>query len=297
MIKNYFIKAAAILAMGFVFSCDNTTDDPINNNKNNPNNPNNGGGSTTTITGPRILHKIIANNEMTEEFVTTGGVLEKAIYREDSGPNSFLIGDVTYTSGKISRVKLGQQVNGSIPPNNLAYDFNVTYDSAGKINFTTCAATLGALTAYDSEFTYAYDASGKMTKIVEKRKNGADYTHFFNYNLTNTGDNITKVVTEFGLTSSSGVPDMASVLTTTYNFTSYDNKINPYTTLPKTFFVIMSVLHPMNFSTLSGNNLTNYNIQSQSTPVVNIGLDYLYDSMNFPVSNQSQVKKYIYKAL
>lgn len=300
MIKNNFFKAVAALLLFFMFSCDNTTADPLN--QNNPNNTPGGSGSGTTgptITGPRILHKIVANNMTAEEFVTNGNVLQKAIYKEDSAPNSFLIGNVTYTSGKITKVKFGQEINGAVPANNLGYDFNITYDSSGKINYTTCHATLGTMTTYDSEYTYTYDGSGKMTKIVEKRKNGVDYTHFTNYNITNTGDNITKLVTETGFTSSAGVPDMTGVLTNTYNLTAYDNKINPYTTLPKTFFVMWSLLHPLNFSLLSANNLTTYSVVANGvpTPIVSIGLTYLYDSMNYPTSDQTQVKKYIYKAL
>ncbi|WP_162087614.1 hypothetical protein [Chryseobacterium aquaeductus] len=295
MIKNNFFKGFTMMLLGLMLSCDNTTADPINQNLNNPNNG--GGSGAPTITGPRILHKIVANNMTAEEFVTSGNILQKAIFKEESAPNSFIIGNVTYTSGKVSRVKFGQEINGAVPANNLGYDFNITYDSNGRISYTTCAATLGAMPTYNSEYTYTYDGSGKMTKIVEKKKNGVDYTHFTNYNLTNTGDNITKVVMESGLTSDSGVPDMSSVMTSTFNFTTYDSKINPYTTLPKTFFVMWSLLHPLNFTLLSNNNLTNYNVQYQSTPMINVGLTYLYDSMNYPTSDQSVVKKYIYKAL
>ncbi len=136
-----------------------------------------------------------------------------------------------------------------------------------------------------------------MTKIVEKKKVGSDYTHFTNYNFTNTGDNITKMVTETGFTTTTGVPNMSNLMTTTYNFT-YDNKINPYTTLPKTFFVMWSLVHPLNFSSLSANNLTGFSFQYLSTtPIVTSGLAYLYDSMNYQVSDQSQSQKYIYKAL
>ncbi len=105
------------------------------------------------------------------------------------------------------------------------------------------------------------------------------------------------MVTETGTTSSTGVPSTTNLMTTTYNFTSYDSKINPYTTLPKTFFVIWSLIHPLNFTYLSANNLTNYNIQYNTTPMVSTGLTYLYDSMNYPVSDQTQVLKYVYKAL
>ncbi|WP_332453256.1 hypothetical protein [Chryseobacterium aquaticum] len=296
MIKNYFFKVVAVILLAFMFSCDNTTDDPINNNKNNPN-TGSGGNGGGTITGPRILHKLVANNEITQEFVTTGNVLEKAIFREDSGPNSFFIGTVTYTSGKISKIKFTQEVNGTAPANNLIYNFNITYDSGGKINSTICNMSFGTTTGFTSEYSYTYDGSGKMTKIVEKKKDGVDYVSFTNYNLTNTGDNITKLVTETGTTSSTGVPSTTNLMTTTYNFTSYDSKINPYTTLPKTFFVIWSLIHPLNFTYLSANNLTNYNIQYNTTPMVSTGLTYLYDSMNYPVSDQTQVLKYVYKAL
>lgn len=296
MTKNHFLKGGVMLLLGLMFSCDNTTADPINQNNNNPGGS--GSGSTApVITGPRILHKIVANNSTTEEFVTTGNVLQKAIYREDSGPNSFMIGNVTYTSGKITKVKFGQEINGAVPANNLGYDFNITYDSNGKINYTTCLATLGTMTTYNSEYNYTYDGSGKMTKIVEKKKSGGVYTHFTNYNITNTGDNITKLVTETGLTSDAGVPDMSSSMATTYSFTAYDNKINPYTTLPKTFFVMWSLVHPLNFQLLSSNNVTSFSIQYLSVPMVTSGLTYLYDSMNYPTSDQTQIKKYVYKAL
>lgn len=43
MTRHKFLKGVLLILMGFMFSCDNTTDDPINNAKNNPNNPNNSG--------------------------------------------------------------------------------------------------------------------------------------------------------------------------------------------------------------------------------------------------------------
>ncbi|MGO4707694.1 hypothetical protein AB4Y90_01000 [Chryseobacterium sp. 2TAF14] len=298
MTRNLF-KGFTVLLLGFMFSCDNTTADPINNTLNNPNNPGgSGGGSTPSITGPRILHKIVINNVTNQEFVTTGNVLEKAIFKEASGPNSFLVGTATYTSGKITRVKFAQEVNGTVPANSLSYDYNITYDSGGKINYTTCETMLGTMPNFNSEYTYTYDGSGKMTKIVEKKKVGSTYTHFINYNLTNTGDNITKLVTENGITNAAGVPDMSTVMSYTYNFSSYDTKINPYNTLPKTFFVMWSLLHPNNFSSLSANNLTSFNIVYPApAPVIPGAYTYLYDTQDYPVSDQTQTQKYVYKAL
>ncbi len=303
MTKNNFLTGVATLLLGFLLSCDNTTADPINNTLNGPNNPGSSGGSTPTITGPRILHKIVINNVTNQEFVTTGNVLEKAIFKEASGPTSFFVGTATYTSGKITRVKFAQEVNGA-PANTLSYDFNITYDSGGKINYTTGATMMGSIPSFNSEYTYTYDSAGKMTKIVEKKKSGSTYTQFTNYNFTNTGDNITKMVTEAGITNAAGVPDLsATVLTTTYTYSAYDNKINPYNTLPRTFFVMWSLVHPINFPTLSANNLKNFNIVFPSPvpgtagPVIPGDYTYLYDSMNYPTSDQTQAQKYIYKAL
>lgn len=303
MTKNNFITGVATLLLGFMFSCDNTTADPINNTLNNPNGPGSSGGSTPTIIGPRILHKIVANNVTNQEFVTTGNVLEKAIFKEASGPTSFFVGTPTYTSGKITKVKFAQELNGA-PANTLTYDFNITYDSGGKINYTTCTTMLGTTPNFNSEYTYTYDGAGKMTKIVEKKKAGSIYTHFTNYNFTNTGDNITKMITETGITNDAGVPDLsATVLTTIYDYTAYDSKINPYTTLPRTFFVMWSLVHPINFPALSANNLQSFNIAFPSIapgvagPIIPGDYTYLYDSMNYPTSDQTQTQKYVYKAL
>ena len=307
MIKKNFFKVVAALLFAFMFSCDNTTDDPINNNKNNPATGGSGGNGSTgpTITGPRILHKILVNNEANQEFVTTGNVLQKTIFKETSGgANSFFLGLPTYTSGKISKVKFWQEINGAVPANGLGYEFDITYDSAGKINYTTCQTTLGGTPHFNMEYTYTYDGSGKMTKIVEKKKSGTTYVQFTNYNFTTIADNITKMSAETGATTPTGAPDMSvSVTTTNYNYPSYDNKINPYNTLPRTFFVVWSLVHPLNFSTLSANNYTSLSIETLSPvsptpiPVSSYNLSYLYDSMNYPTSDQSQAQKYVYKAL
>lgn len=299
MNRNRFITGVGVLLLGFMFSCDNTTADPINNTVNNNGNTGSGGGSAPSVTGPRILHKINVNNVTNQEFVTTGTTLEKAIFKEASGPNSFLVGTVTYTSGKITKVKFAQEVNGAVPTGSMTYTYNVTYDSGGKINYTTCETMLGTMPNLSSEFTYTYDGAGKMTKIVEKKKSGSTYTHFTNYTITNTGDNITKLVTESGMTSTTGVPDMSTVMAGyNYNFTTYDDKINPYSTLPKTFFVMWSLLHPNNFSSLSANNLKTFSIVYPApAPSIPGTYTYLYDTQNYPVSDQTQSQKYIYKAL
>lgn len=304
MKKNYFLKSIMIMLFSMLLSCDNTTADPINQNNVNPANGSSGStGSTGTngsvITGPRILHKITAGSDVNEEYVTTAGVLEKAIIREASAPNSYMVGYVTYTSGKVSKVKFIHEVNGA-PANTLWYEYNITYDASGKINSTIAYTGMGTSTAFNQtvEYAYTYDGTGKMTKIVEKRKLiNNTYTHFTNYDFVNSGNNITKVSMVQGTTSSSGVPDMSSTMSSSYDF-NYDTKTNPYTTLPKGYFMALSLYHPFYFGNLSGNNVSSFSINYPApAPTVPGGYTYMYDSQNYPVSDQTQTVKYIYKAL
>ena len=208
-----------------------------------------------------------------------------------------MVGKVTYTSWQITKVIYQQEVNGTIPSNAMLYEFDLTYDFNGKINYTTCHRMLGSVQSFDSEYTYVYDGAGKMTQILEKKKMAGIYTHFTNYIITHTGDNMTKIETVTGITSSTGVPDMSTAITVTYEFTGYDSKINSYTTLPKSFFVTWGLLHPQNLSTLSANNGTSFNVINQGSTPISGSYTYLCDSQNYPVSDQTQTQKYIYKAL
>ncbi|AZA53014.1 hypothetical protein [Chryseobacterium sp. G0201] len=293
MSKNFLFKALLGLVFGFLVSCDNTTDDPINQNKT-TNTNNNGGGAT--ITGPRILNKIISGGTTQQEFISTAGVLEKGIFTDASAPNSFFTGTPTYTGTKISKVKFVGSAS-----NSPGYEFNITYDVNGRISGTTSNMLTGSTIIGNSDYFYTYDSAGKITKIIEKKKIGTvtpTYTHFTENTLTYSGDNITKVVSVMGVTDSSGNPQAGSSLATTFNFTNYDAKINPYTTLPKTFFLMYSLIHPANFYNLSSNNVGNMNFAYPApTPAISVNLTYQYDTQNYPVSDQTNSINYVYKAL
>ncbi|WP_292009372.1 hypothetical protein [Chryseobacterium sp.] len=293
MNKSIFFKVFLGLGFGILFSCDNTTADPLNQNKSNNGGSGNNGG--TTITGPRILEKIVVNNIIQEEYVTDAGFLEKGSFKDESAPNTYFTGNVTYVNNKISRVKFVSTASGS-----LTYDFNITYDSNGRISGTTAINSLGTVTVGSNDYVYTYDSAGKISKILEKRKmpGTSNYIGFVENALTYSGDNISKVVWTMGTMDSNGIPDMSSGTSTTYNYQSYDSKINPYTTLPKTFFIMWSLIHPANFYTLSANNVGAFNFVFPSpAPSVTAPKTYLYDSQNYPVSDQTQAIKYVYKAL
>lgn len=286
--KNYLLKILAGILFGCMISCDNTTSDPVESGL---------GGNATTPPDSRVLDKITVNNVVQEEYITTNtGILQKGIVKDDNTAGATLTGAVTYTTNKISNIKFTGTAAGSI-----AYDFNVILDSNGRVYSTACIATAPTVpNSYISDFVYTYDATGKLTKVVEKRKVGGmtTYTVFTQAVLNYVGENITQAVWSKGVVDGTGAPNMATATTNIYNFQNYDTRKSPYSTLPKAFFVVWSLIRPQNFYTISPNNPTSmYFMYPSPTPAVSIPKSYMYDSQSYPTSDQNQTVKYTYKTL
>ncbi len=283
MIKKYFLSSIAALALGFVLSCDNSTEDPPNQNAN--------GSSGATITGPRILSKITDGTKDYEEYITNAGILSQAFVR-DAGSSNTLTSTVTYSGNKIATIKY--QDNAS--PHVIDYFYTLTY-TAGKLSGFAMDHTT-AMGVNRSDFTVYYDAAGQLYRIVEKRKMGGStaYTHYIESKFTFSGNNVVKADHTTMLMNSSGSPDSTTASVTSYAYENYDNKVNPYLTLPKEYFMVTGTAMKMNFYTLSSNNYGKMTIQSPAAPAVIVPKGYVYDSQNYPVSDQASLK-YIYKPL
>ncbi|MDR6405381.1 MULTISPECIES: hypothetical protein [Chryseobacterium] len=284
MTKKYFFSTFAALALGFVVSCDNTTDDPPNHNTDNS------GGST--ITGPRILSKVTTGTKDTEEYITTiGGALAEAYIRE-AGSTNTIAATLTYTGDKITKIKYQDNVNPHVVDNL----YTITYTN-GKMSAISMDQTAMSTTNH-SDFSVFYDANGQLYRIVEKKKMGgsATYTHYVEYKFTFSASNVVSL-DKTSMLMSGGNPDTSTASVMTYAYDNFDGKINPYTTLPKEYFMVTGTLFPINFYMLSTNNVGKITIHSPGSPAVLIPKGYLYDSQNYPVSDQSQAIKYVYKPL
>lgn len=284
MIKKYFISSLAVLAMSFSVSCDNTTEDPPNQNKNNS-------GSTTTITGPRILSKITSGNIDQEEYITNAGVLSQAFIR-DAGSSNTITATVTYSGDKISKIRYIDNVN----PHVIDNLYTLSY-TGGKLSGFTMDQTVLSTTNH-SDFTVYYDANGQLYRIVEMKKlaGSTSYSHYVENKFTFAAGNVAKL-DHTAMLMSGGNPDPSTSTTMSYAYDNYDNKINPYTTLPKEYFMITGTLFPINFNSLSSNNTGKLTIISPGTPPIGVPKSYLYDSQNYPVSDPGQIVKYVYKPL
>lgn len=284
MIKKYFIPSLAILALSFSVSCDNTTEDPPNQNQNNS-------GNTTTITGPRILSKITSGNVDQEEYITNAGILSQAFIR-DAGSANTITATVTYSGNKISTIKYLDNVNPHVIDNVYTLSYN-----GGKLSEISMDQTVLSTTNH-SDFTVHYDANGQLYRIVEKKKMGGStsYTHYIENKFTFAAGNVAKL-DYTGMLMNGGNPDPSTSTAMSYAYDNYDNKINPYTTLPKEYFMVTGTLFPINFNALSSNNTGKITLISSGAPQTSIPKSYLYDSQNYPVSDPGQIVKYVYKSL
>ncbi|MDQ0591929.1 hypothetical protein QFZ37_000298 [Chryseobacterium ginsenosidimutans] len=283
MTKKYLFSTLAALALGFVVSCDNTTDDPPNQDK-----TTSGG---VTITGPRILSKINNGTKDIEEYITTGGALSQAFMRDAASTNT-LTATVTYSGSKVTAIKYQDNVNPHVVDNLYA----LTYTS-GKLSGITMDQTILG-TNNHSDFTVLYDANGELYRIVEKKKLGGStsYTHYVEAKYTFSASNVVK--TEYTtMLMSGGNPDPSTASTISYTYENYDSKVNPYTTLPKEYFIVSSTLAQINAYMISSNNVGKITIQNPLGPPISVPKGYLYDSQNYPTSDQAQIIKYIYKPL
>jgi hypothetical protein len=149
-----------------------------------------------------------------------------------------------------------------------------------------------------SDFTFTYNSGGSVQKIIEKKKMGGSsvYTHYTDYVLTYSGSNVTKV-DHTSMLMDNGAPDPSTSSLITYLYENYDTKINPYTTLPKEYFTVISTLFPTNFYMTSSNNVGKITVQNPLGPPIVSPKTYLYDSQDYPVSDQSQSTKYVYNPL
>ncbi|SHG98619.1 hypothetical protein SAMN05421866_1733 [Chryseobacterium oranimense] len=288
--KNYLFKIVAGIFFGLMVSCNNSSDDQFEPSAND-------GGNGNTPTPPaRVLEKITVNNSVQEEYTVNGTVLQKGMLK-DGTTNNYYTGTVTYINNKINKIKFIGSLAGS-----TSYDFSVSEDSKGNVYSATCTGTASALIdSFVSDYAFTYDATGKkLVKILEKRKVSGNtaYSLFTEITFTYNGDNIFKAECAKGTLTGTGAPNMATAKMTVYSYQNYDSKVNPFSTLPKSFFTAWSLVRPENFYRISPNNPTSVYVMPPSpAPAVNTPMTYLYDGYNYPVSDKDQILKYVYRTL
>src|SRR5690606_33868734 len=131
---------------------------------------------------------------------------------------------------------------------------------------------------------------GQLIKLDKKTKifpsTASPFTHYGVINITWSGDNISKVAqNNSGIIHADGSMEPLDPMgNTVYKFEDYDNKINPYTTLPSEFNIGMGILGPLAFYQCSYNNHQKLHMELFNMPIITYG-NYVYDTQNYPVSD------------
>ncbi len=246
----------------------------------------------STITGPRILHKIDSANVTVTEYVSTSaGVLQQVKYHATSNEM-----DVLYNSDN----KVNQMV---LQDGTVILDLSLNYDTAGKVTSAVMVQTQNNVNMGETHFTLSYNPAGKVIKLDKKVKNPVfsnNFTHYGVVSLVWSGDNVVKATENTtGIIHADGTLEPLDPNgNITYKFEEYDSKINPYSTLPKEFNLGMGMMGTVAFAQCSFNNHLKMQLEPffNIPPIVTTG-SFVYDTSNYPVSDQQDVFKFIYKGI
>src|SRR5690606_17721980 len=244
----------------------------------------------STITGPRILHKIdSANITHTEYFSTPGGVLEQVKFYKTNNQIT-----VSYNlNNSVSKMLLTSGTH--------TMDLNYTYNSAGKVTNAILKKNVMGIVSEEAHFWLTYNSAGKLTKLDRRSILGpynGTFTHYGVVNLTWSGENVVKVAeNHMGIIHPDGsLEPLDPMGNTVYKFEDYDNKISPYSTLPYEFRLGMGIMvGSLTFYQYSYNNNLKLQMEFLNFPPVTTYGNYIYDTQNYPVSDPTGVAKIIYK--
>src|SRR5690606_1561540 len=143
----------------------------------------------STITGPRILHKIDSANVTRKEYVSSpAGVLELVKYYDTNDQIKLYYN----SSNKISKMVLNDP--------SMLMELNLSYNSAGKITNGVMISKMNnsnQTVMEESHYWMVYNTVGQLIKLDKKTKifpsTASPFTHYGVINITWSGDNISKV--------------------------------------------------------------------------------------------------------
>ncbi|MDR2236245.1 MAG: hypothetical protein LBE92_08985 [Chryseobacterium sp.] len=271
---------------------------------------------TSGLTGPRALYREITDKDTLAEYHYSGLLLTKVLM------DSASVADIAYSGDKISQITfngfLDLDGNGKLDKDSVNYTQLFTYGPNGKLVTISenrsifrrpapvpPATDPGPQTLLRQEkasYEIKYNAStAKLDSIKMKRGVEVPGTAFANneyalIGFTYLGDNVSKAQ-KFSGPITAGVPGTAN-LKYSYEYTSYDNEISPFTLLPAAYKIsrlistkfnekeshifspnspkrvlVTDLIPPLPTSVLRS---TNYNYDLQTYMTRGFGINYIY---------------------
>lgn len=295
------LRISGLLSLVIIFfSC--VPPDPAAVYGPNWNNPNTSGNPNT---GPRILHKIQANNLLFSEYTSTAGVLNKVDHYAYNGTvqAEHNIVTINYSNNKISYFEISGTQTGN--PTNSIYKIYPTYDGTGKIVSYVDEKYLGNSLSTKMLGTVSYNSNNQPITIIEKNYSLSDpFNPNSNYTWTGgqteslieySGENVIKV-TYHQKTFDSVDNTLLGTQTMLNEYPQHDTKISPFSTLPRDYRLLFGTLHPSLFYQLSYNNPLKLKFTFPMAPVIESTVSYQYDAQNYAIS-ETGGNEFIYKAI
>lgn len=275
---------------------------------------------TEGLIGPRALYREITDKDTLAEYHYSGLLVTKVLTPKGS------VTDISYSGNTVSEVNfkgfLDLDGDGTIDEDSVTYTQLFTYGPNGRLDKVSenrsifrrtppvpPATTPGPfvlLRKAKSLYELTYDAStAKMSSVI--MRNGPDvsgtpfaFTDYSKSQYTYLGDNVSKVIREYGtVTGPVNAPVYGRPTTRyAYDFYEYDTAISPFTLLPSAYKIsrlFSTEVNDRESHILSPNNpkkasvtdllppipvpvirITNYNYDPQTYMRKGFGINYIY---------------------
>lgn len=241
------------------------------------------------LTGARFLYQEVNSVDTLAEYHYTGKRLVEVL-----NPKSKT--NIVYNGELINKIT-SYQVDG---PDSLAYTQYFTYDATAKyitvisevganyLNYKN--ATPGPIVKYKAVHDFDYNADKTLKSITSR--NGEDdpaFTFEFTSYVINTftfdgtKTNVIKVVRDSG-PYAGGVFGPAAAQDV-YNYSDFDDKINPQTLLPFGYKASAMLDDTSKYYWISSNNPKKVTITTELSPIpIEITTSYTYDAQDYALS-------------
>ena len=308
--KRLFYFVLLIVSVSAVHSCKDLADEDGN--------PLLDTNTNTGLNGKRALYREITDSDTLATYYYNGLQMSKVTTRGAS------VTDVQYSGDKISRITfrgfLDSDNDGTLDVDSTSYEQQFTYGATGRLesisenrsvyNRTPAVPPTPAgpwvLTTKKAKlYNLVYSSTtSKLSKITMRSRDVApgviDYTDYSETSYEYSGDNVSKVVRNYGPIMTGGAFGTPTEKLG-YEYTNYDAQINPYTLLPfayKISSILSTDYGDYKSLILSPNNPTRYSISDLTQPVpspIVFSTNYNYDAQTYMKRGFSV--NYIYKPL
>ena len=252
------------------------------------------------ISGPRMVKKVMVNNQTVEQYAHNNGKLfkiDRFTYNGTAVEENQAI-YVYYLGDKISKL----EINGTVPGGATSGRSVLIphYDNAtGRMVSLMSDFYVGNTHTNHAISIFNYDGAGRIINAYKKIASVNPATP----NIYVYPDTVTDAITYDGVNvakieSSKNVVDtttgvILSSVKNTYEYSNFDWRNNPYLGIADNYLVSVSSVFPDMYAYMSDNNAGKLKFTAGTAAPVETNFTYKFDTHNYPVSDG--FRSYLYQ--